>query len=149
MSDTAAYGVLEPGAVHFDDLDAFGMLYNSHYAVLAERAWVAYWQRREVAYSSDWKMLDDGFNVAKELLVGFDAPIDRPGTYGVHLWVERLGRTSLTYGFRVCSPDGSRTYAHGRRTVVRLDRGTLRPAPWSERARELCTALLRPGAEED
>ncbi|WP_329455426.1 acyl-CoA thioesterase [Streptomyces sp. NBC_01497] len=143
---TADYGFLEPQTVHFDDLDGFGMLHNSHYAVLAERAWVAYWQRREVAFSRDWELLDDGYNVAKELLVGFDLPIGRPGTYGVHAWVERLGRTSLTYGFRVCSEDASLTYAHGHRTVVRLERTTLRPTEWSGRVRELCQDLGRPAS---
>ncbi|KIF75313.1 thioesterase [Streptomyces sp. 150FB] len=141
---TLTYGVLVPVDVYFDDLDSFGMLHNSHYGVLAERAWVTYWQKREIPFSKDWVMLDDGFNVAKELRIVYETPIDRPGAYGVHFWVDRLGRTSMTYGFRVCAPDGSGTYAQGIRTVIRLDRTTLRPAEWSEPARALSTSLLRP-----
>ncbi|CAM5500697.1 putative protein OS=Streptomyces glaucescens OX=1907 GN=SGLAU_05835 PE=4 SV=1 [Streptomyces glaucescens] len=68
----------------------------------------------------------------------------RPGAYAVHLWLERLGTTGLTYGFRFCSADGSTTYAHGSRVLVRLDADTLRPAPWSERFRAAGRELLRP-----
>jgi acyl-CoA thioester hydrolase len=138
------YGFLVPVSVYFNDLDSFGLLYNGHYGVLAERAWMVYWQQREIAYSRDWELLDDGFNVVKELRISYEFPIDRPGEYGVHLWVESIGHTSLTYGFRVCSADGTRTYAHGHRTIVSLDRKTLRPCTWSRQALFLSQKLLRP-----
>lgn len=80
----------------------------------------------------------------KEFSIGYDVPIDRPGEYGVHIWVERLGRTALTYGFRVCSAEGGVTYERGSRTVIRLDRTTRRPAEWSERAKSLGARLSRP-----
>ncbi|GKQ40123.1 hypothetical protein ALMP_66490 [Streptomyces sp. A012304] len=67
-----------------------------------------------------------------------------PGGYAVHLWLERLGTTGLTYGFRFCSADGAVTYAHGTRVLVRLDAATLRPAPWSETLRSAGRGLLRP-----
>jgi acyl-CoA thioester hydrolase len=141
------YGFLAPATAYFDDLDSFGILYNSHYAVLVERAWIMYWQQRRISFSEDWELLGDGFNVVKELQVRYESPIDRPGEYGVHIWVERLGRTSLTYGFRVCQADGSRTYAQGSRTVVRLDRKTLRPTEWTEGARSASEKLLRPATD--
>ncbi|MER7661565.1 thioesterase family protein [Streptomyces sp. NPDC096193] len=144
QESASEYGVLRLLAVYFDDLDSFGMLHNSRYGVLAERAWVAYWQENQVAFARDWALLDDGYNVAKELHVNFDMPITRPGGYGVHLWVERVGRSSLTYGFRVCSADGATTYARGHRIVVRLDRETLKPTTWTERTQELLLRILRP-----
>lgn len=61
----------------------------------------------------------------------------------MHLWLDRLGTTGLTYGFRFCSADGGTTYAHGTRVLVRLDPATLRPAPWSEMFRNLGRELLR------
>ncbi|MET4925703.1 hotdog domain-containing protein [Streptomyces sp. PSRA5] len=139
------YGFLIPVAVHFDELDSFGMLYNSRYGVLVERAWVAYWHQRELAFTKDWTPLPDSFNVVKKFTITFEVPIDHPGEYGVRIWVERLGRTSLTYGFRVCSPDGGpTTYAHGVRTLIRVDPETGRPAEWSEEARKLTAELVRP-----
>lgn len=63
---------------------------------------------------------------------------------GGDLWLDRLGNTGLTYGFRFCSADGSMTYATGTRVLVRLDAETLRPAPWSDGFRAAGRALLRP-----
>ena len=135
-------GVLVPMIVFFDDLDSFGMLHNSRYSVLVERAWVTYWQQQGLAFSKDWELLDDGFNVLKEQRISYEFPVDRPGEYGVHIWLERIGRTSMTYGFRVCSADGTVTYAHGNRTIVRLDRQTLCPSEWSQEARSASKKLL-------
>ncbi|GII54352.1 thioesterase [Planotetraspora thailandica] len=139
-----AYGALVPMTVYFDDLDAFGMLHNRHYGLLAERAWAAYWQRQEVSLEEGATLRDDAFIVVKEISITFEAPILRPGEYGVHLWIDRLGRTSLTHGFRVCSADGEQTYARGSRVIVRIDPKTLRPTEWSEAARQLGRQLIRP-----
>ncbi|WUB66095.1 hypothetical protein OG852_39585 [Streptomyces sp. NBC_00582] len=75
--------------------------------------------------------------------IGYEAPVTRTGTYAVHLWLERLGTTGLTYGFRFCSVDGATTHARGTRVLVRLDAATLRPAPWSDGFRAAARALLR------
>ncbi|MFC7467033.1 hypothetical protein ACFQVA_04470 [Actinomadura keratinilytica] len=38
-----ADGILVPVEVHFDDLDALGLLHNARYPLLVERAWGAHW----------------------------------------------------------------------------------------------------------
>jgi acyl-CoA thioester hydrolase len=136
------YGFVVQMMVYFDDLDSFGMLHNSRYFVLAERAWATYWQQRGLAFSKDWELLDDGFIVTKEQRISYEFPVTRPGEYGFHIWLERIGRTSMTYGFRVCSADGTVTHAHGSRTIVRLDRQTLRPSEWSQEGRSVSEKLL-------
>ncbi|MCF3964799.1 acyl-CoA thioesterase [Streptomyces fuscigenes] len=142
------YGVLLPVSVHFDELDAFGMLHNARYAVLVERAWAAFWYAQGVGVTDGAQQAGnaqgDAFNVIKAFTITFEAPITTTGPYAVHLWMERLGATSATAGYRVCSPDGARTHAHGTRTVVRLDRDTLRPARWSDRVRELSDLIAGP-----
>lgn len=130
--------------VHFNDLDLFGMLHNSRYSMLVEQAWATYWRRREIGFTKDWTLAEDGFHVVKELRVSYELPIDRPGDYGVHIWLERIGRTSLTHGFRIYSGDVARSHAHGSRTLVHIDPATLRPAEWSREARSLSEKLLRP-----
>lgn len=137
-------GRLLPVTVHFDDLDALGLLHNARYPVLVERAWTALWSERGVGFDGDWAAAGDACNAVKELRITYEAPVSRPGAYAVHLWLERLGTTGLTYGFRFCSADGSVTYAHGTRVLVRLDAATLRPAPWSEPFRAAGRELLRP-----
>ncbi|MGW0336948.1 acyl-CoA thioesterase [Streptomyces sp. NPDC003011] len=138
-----SYGRLMPVTVHFDDLDALGMLHNARYPLLVERAWTDLWQEHGVRFDGDWASAGDACNVVKELLIGYEIPVTRAGAYAVHLWLERLGRTGLTYGFRFCSADGATTYAHGTRVLVRLDARTMRPAPWSEEFRAAGRALLK------
>ncbi|MEU0224850.1 thioesterase family protein [Streptomyces sp. NPDC006284] len=137
------YGRLVPVTVHFDDLDALGLLHNARYPVLVERAWTELWTEYGFRFEGDWAAAGDACNAVKELTVTYEAPVTRPGAYAVHLWLERLGRTGLTYGFRFCSPDGATTYARGTRVLVRLDSATLRPAPWSDTFRAAGRALLR------
>jgi acyl-CoA thioester hydrolase len=139
------YGFFVPVPVYLDDLDFMGMLHNSRFTVLGERAFVAYWRDNGVFISRDGDLLDDGFQVVKEQRVSYELPV-KAGEYGVHGWVERVGRTSMTLGFRLCSADGTLTHAHGSRTNVRLDRQTLRPTEWSEEARRVCEKLLRSAA---
>ncbi|MFD8569689.1 acyl-CoA thioesterase [Streptomyces sp. NPDC059639] len=138
-------GCLVPVQVHFDDLDALGMLHNARYPVLVERAWTALWNERGLVFEGDWDAAGDFCNAVKELTVSYEAPVLRPGAYAVHLWIERLGNTGLTYGFRFCSADGATTYARGTRVLVRLDPGTLRPTRWSDRFRTCAQDLLPPG----
>ncbi|MFJ3776252.1 acyl-CoA thioesterase [Streptomyces sp. NPDC090075] len=136
---TVPYGQLIPINVHFDELDAQGMLHNARFPLLVERAWLQMWMEH-----GDWQASGDTSNVVRELRIIYEAPVIQPGPYAVHLWLERIGTTGLTYGFRFCSMDGGVTYAHGTRALVRLDPQTLRPSPWSERLRSVAQELLRP-----
>lgn len=144
VAPSLPYGSLLPVTVHFDDLDALGLLHNARYPVLVERAWTAFWNVRGFGFEGDWETAGDFCNAVRELRISYDAPVDRPGTYAVHLWLERLGNTGLTYGFRFCSADGAVTYARGTRVLVRLDAATLRPTSWSEPFRDAGRELLRP-----
>ncbi|MFG2227191.1 acyl-CoA thioesterase [Streptomyces sp. NPDC048644] len=137
------YGQLVPVTVHFDDLDALGMLHNSRFPLLAERAWAAYWEGHGFTFDGDWSAAGDMCNVIKEMRISYERPVTGAGRYAAHLWVERVGRTGLTYGFRICSADGTETYARGHRVLVRVDPQALRPTPWSDRARTITAGLLR------
>ncbi|EGG45687.1 acyl-CoA thioesterase [Streptomyces griseoaurantiacus] len=140
-----SYGRLVPVTVHFDDLDALGLLHNARYPLMVERAWGELWREYGFGgYEGDWEAAGDACNAVRELRIGYEAPVSRPGVYAVHLWLERLGTTGLTYGFRFCSADGTVTYARGSRVLVRLDPVTLRPAPWSEPFRAVGRELLPP-----
>ncbi|MET9505283.1 thioesterase family protein [Streptomyces sp. NPDC006622] len=139
-----SYGRLIPVTVHFDDLDALGLLHNARYPLMVERAWTELWQEYGVRFEGDWAAAGDACNAVRELRISYEAPVTRPGAHAVHLWLERLGNTGLTYGFRFCSADGAVTYARGTRVLVRLDAATMRPTPWSETFRNAGRALLRP-----
>ncbi|MEU6022551.1 hotdog domain-containing protein [Micromonospora sp. NPDC047134] len=138
------YGHVEHAMVHFDDLDAMGILHNARYALLLERALTAYWSANGVALRNGKATTPDVFHAVREFAITYQAPITGTGPVGVHFWVEHLGTSSAVYGFRFHSLDGMTGYAEGRRAVVRLDPATLRPAPWTDLARGIAGALLRP-----
>ena len=142
VTETLPYGGVVPMPVHFDDLDAMGVLHNSRYAVLVERAIVLWWAERGVSFSGGRPTTPDAFNVVREYSVTFHRPVRGTGEISVHFWLESMGTTSADYRFRVTSADGATVFAAGRRVNVRLDPATMRPAPWTDHARGLAAALV-------
>ncbi|MEU5536023.1 acyl-CoA thioesterase [Streptomyces sp. NPDC020362] len=133
------FGILMPITVYLDDLDLMGILHNSRYQVLVERAWSAFWMGQ--GFGGKTGLEGDGFQVIKAFTITYEAPLTQPGECAVHLWMEHMGNTSATAGYRVCSADGDTTYAQGTRTFVRLDSTTLLPTPWSDRGREVARTI--------
>lgn len=132
---TTEYGCTAPVTIHFDDLDALGVLHNARYAVLVERAILEWWGARGWAFAGGRPTRPDVFNVIREYSVTFHVPIVGTGRINVHFWLEKLGTTSADYRFRFLSEDGSVVHAEGRRVNVCLDPATMRPIPWSDEAR--------------
>jgi len=112
---------------------------------------------RTVAFHPEqgWSLLCNGvivFDDMGEILpnggentITYHVPISRAGAVQVQLWLEHLGTTSVVYGFRILSDDGTVVHAEGRRVQVRLDPATLRPAPIGAELREACRPLLARG----
>lgn len=142
-------GVIEPVMVHFEDLDALGVVHNARYVLLLERALAAYWTRAGWAFDPAAPRFSEVFFVVREFLISYHVPITRVGPVQVQLWLDRLGDTSAVYGFRVLSPDGTVTHAEGRRVQVRLDPATLRPAAIGPELREACRPLQRATAARE
>jgi acyl-CoA thioester hydrolase len=136
------FGVCEPVQVHFDDLDAMGLLHNSRFAVLVERAILAYWRRLGWAPDPSRSAFKDVFLAVREFKVTYHLPITGVGEPLVHFWIERMGRTSGVYGFRVLSADHTLVYAEGYRVSVNLDPDTFRPAPFSDELRTASAPLM-------
>jgi acyl-CoA thioester hydrolase len=143
MTEAIPYGDVVRMPVHFDDLDAMGVLHNARYAVLVERAVVLWWTERGVSFSGGRPTTPDAFNVVREYAITFHRPVRGTGDIGVHFWLESMGTTSADYRFRVTSTDGATVFAEGRRVNVRLDPATMRPAPWTDHGRALGATLLR------
>jgi acyl-CoA thioester hydrolase len=141
-------GVTETVEVHFEDLDAQGVVHNGRYVLLLERALSAYWARNGYPWDPSSPRFLNVFFVVKEFSITYHAPITRPGPVSVRLWIDHLGTTSAVYGFRVVSRDESVTYADGRRVQVRLDPATLRPAVIGPELRAACAPLLTRAARD-
>ena len=143
VTEAVPYGDVVRMPVHFDDLDAMGVLHNARYAVLVERAVVLWWAERGVSFSGGRPTTPDAFNVVREYAITFHRPVRGTGDIGVHFWLERMGTSSADYRFRVISADGATVFAEGRRVNVRLDPATMRPAAWTDGGRAVAAALLR------
>lgn len=151
LRPTTQAGISEPGftwrsRVFFDDLDAMGMLHNSRYLVLAERANSAFFEASGWRWEADPRLNPDQFYVVREQRVRYLEPIHGPGDVTVEMWVAHLGQTSATYAFAVRSGDRPHMHADIRRVQVKLDPVTLRPAPWTPALRDQLESLVRPGA---
>lgn len=140
------FGHVEHVTVHFDDLDAMGILHNARYAVLLERALTPYWTERGISFSAGRHSAPDVFHAVREFTIAFHAPVTGVGPLAVHFWLEHFGTTSARYAFEFRSPDGHTLHAEGTRSIVRLDPATLRPTAWTEAARAVAATLLRPAA---
>ncbi|MFU8853789.1 acyl-CoA thioesterase [Micromonospora sp. SL1-18] len=138
------FGHVEHVPVHFDDLDAMGILHNARYAVLLERALTPYWTARGIAFQNGPHSPPDVFHAVREFSITYRAPITGTGPVAVHFWLEHFGTTSARYGFEFRSVDGGTRYADGTRSIVRLDPASMRPTGWTEAARAVAATLLRP-----
>ncbi|MEV6983396.1 thioesterase family protein [Sphaerisporangium sp. NPDC051017] len=131
-----------PVQVHFDDLDAMGLLHNARYGVLVERAIGAFWAELGWHYDPALSRFKDVFLAVREFQITYHVPIKGVGEPLVHFWLEHMGTSSGVYGFRVLSPDGRTIHAEGRRVNVNLDPATMRPTPFTEEMRTAAEPLL-------
>jgi acyl-CoA thioester hydrolase len=132
-----------PSRVHFDELDPMGILHNSRYPVHVERAVAAFFEANGFFWEASIADNPDKFHVVRQFHIDMERPCSGSGPMDVDVWLERLGRSSLTYGFTCQGTDGV-VYARGTRTVVKLDPATFRPTDWTDRWREAHLTVLGP-----
>ncbi|MDP9866884.1 MULTISPECIES: acyl-CoA thioesterase [Streptosporangium] len=142
MTTALQIGHIQPVQIHFEDLDAMGVVHNARYVLLLERALSGYWAEHGWAFDPTRPHFAEIFFVVREFSITYHVPISTVGTAAVHFWVEHLGTTSVVYGFRVLSADHGVVHAEGRRVQVRLDPATLRPSPMSPALRESIQPLV-------
>ena len=121
--------------VWFDEFDMVGVLHNARYAIHVERAMTAWYHTLNGLDPADDHV------VVKHYEIEFLRPFTRKrGELLIEVGLGRLGNTSATYTFRCLSEadDGTEIeHARGNRTIVKVTRGDLRPAPWSDGLRAL------------
>ncbi|GAA1301224.1 thioesterase [Planotetraspora silvatica] len=142
MTATLRIGHVQPVQIHFEDLDAMGVVHNGRYVLILERALSAYWADRGWPFDPAQPHFADVFFVVREFAISYQVPVTTVGEVVVHFWVERLGTTSVVYRFRVLSADQTVVHAEGRRVQVKIDMVTLRPSPIGEDVRQAIIPLL-------
>jgi acyl-CoA thioester hydrolase len=122
--------------VYFDDLDPFHILHNARYVLLFERTLGAFWMDLGLGPFQD-EGRPEQFHLVARNEIDYLTPVRGVGKVRVRVWVERIGRTSLTFAFRLLPHDEDIDHARGRRTIVHVEPSTLRPAPWTREVREI------------
>lgn len=120
--------------VYFDDLDPFRILHNARYLLLFERTLGSFWQH--IGLGSFDAERADHWHLVRANKIEYLQPVRGTGEVRVRLWIEKLGRTSMTIGFRLMPLDQDVDCATGERTVVCVDPETQKPVPWSEAFRD-------------
>ena len=118
--------------VYFDDLDAFQILHNARYLLLFEHAIGSFWRYLGWAGALDFNSNPDQYHLVRSNTIEYLRPVVGTGDVRVRVWVEKLGRTSLTFGLRVMPLDEDVEHATGRRVIVRVDPKTKVPTEWSD-----------------
>jgi acyl-CoA thioester hydrolase len=129
--------------VYFDDLDLFQVLHNSRYLLLIERTIGAFWDRMGFSPSLEATHETDRFQLVRANHIEYVRPVNGLGEVRVRIWVEQLGRTSLTFGFRILPMDEDVDYALGTRVLVKVDPKTRLPSPWTDAFRQKLAAYVR------
>ncbi|MSP56735.1 MAG: acyl-CoA thioesterase [Myxococcales bacterium] len=127
--------------VYFDDLDAFQVLHNARYLLLFERTIGSFW--RQLGWGSLLAPADnpDQYHVVRANHIVYDRPVRGVGEVRVRIWVEQLGRTSLTFGMRILPMDSDEPYCTGSRVIVRVDPETFKPTEWTQALRGRLKAI--------
>ena len=125
--------------IYFDDLDSYKILHNARYLLLFERTLGSFWEHLELG---SLQVDRDLFHFVRANHVEYLRPKHGTGKVRVRVWIERMGRTSLTFGFRMMQITADIDYAVGSRTIVCVDPETHKPSPWSDTFRSVLAPYL-------
>lgn len=120
--------------VYFDDLDPFHILHNARYILLFERTLGSFWHALGFGGLQDQQHADR-FHLVRANHITYERPVRGTGQVRVRVWIDSIGRSSLTFGFRLMPLDVDVDCARGSRTVVRVHPETMLPTPWTDEFR--------------
>ena len=98
-------------------MDAFQTLHNARYVLLFERTIGSFWRFLGVSGHLISDMKPDEHQVVASNHIDYLRPVYGTGQVRVRCWVEKLGRSSLTFGLSMLPNDEDRPFATGRRVV--------------------------------
>lgn len=129
MSEPTFHEVVQ--TVYFDDFDAFRILHNARYLLFVERTIGSFWTRLGWKGEMTVDGNPDAFHVVRANHIEYHVPVDRMGDLRVRVWIQRLGESSVVFGFAVNSIDGAVVHASGERVLVCIDPATRKKQAWS------------------
>jgi acyl-CoA thioester hydrolase len=141
MSEANASGAPQPViacipiSLRWRDMDAYGHVNNAKYISYLEEARV-----RWMHGVTKGQRLGDGVSpVVANTNVNYRRSITWPGEIMVELFVERMGKSSMTIGHRITDvSDPSTLYSDGNVVVVWIDTATGKSAAIPDAVRDAC-----------
>lgn len=125
--------------VYFDDLDPYQILHNARYLLLFERTLGSFWAELG---NGGLQQFADGKHLVRANSVEYLRPYRGTGKIRIRVWIDHLGRSSMTFGFRAMPIDEDVDYAIGSRVVVHIDAETWTSSPWGEDFRNRVAAWV-------
>ena len=121
--------------VRFAETDAQGVVWNGHYLTYFDVAMTEYLRAMGLAYQQavgeGFEFVLAHFEIDYRAPAAFDDPID------VHTGINRIGNSSIIFGFEMTNSDNGLLLTRGEAIYVVLDRRTGTPTQVPDRFREV------------
>lgn len=131
--------------IRFDDVDGAGIVYYPQYFHLCHEAFEDFFEAA-APFSYPQMILKRrlGFP-AVALESTFTAPLSYGDVAVTELWVERIGNTSVKFGYRIRRKEDDTLCFEARVTAVLMNLDSRRPVPLEDDFRRLFSGILRQG----
>mgnify|MGYP001258539457 CR=1 FL=1 len=132
--------------VAWGDMDSFGHVNNTMYLRWCESARIDYFLRTGVLEEMDSAKIGP---ILAHAAIDYRVPVEFPDTIEISSTVTKLGNTSFTMEYRMCSSakDGL-VVALGKSIMVMVDYGSGKPVPLTDLIREKVLALEASGSAQ-
>jgi len=118
--------------VHFDELDALGVLHHTRYLLHLERAQQKFFEHLLGVDDFDADRDEDIYVVVHSLESRFRQPFRKPGPIVVDYTITRIRTGGVTMAYKIRNPEGDTIYCEGTRTVCKLSAEAHQPVAWTE-----------------
>jgi acyl-CoA thioester hydrolase len=116
---------------------------TTRYLLLFERTIGSFFQRLGWGGTLDMQRNPDSFHYVRANHLEYHRPVVGVNDVRARVWVEKLGTTSLTFGFALLPMDQDTDFATGYRVLVRVDPETKVPVSWTESFRTQIAPYVR------
>lgn len=128
--------------VHFDELDALGVLHHTRYLIHLERAQQKFFEHLLGVDDFNVERDEDIYVVVHSVEARFREPLRNPGKINIEYQIDRIRSGGVTMSFGITSPASGATYCTGLRTVCKLSTDTHEPTTWTPKFRAAMEAHL-------
>ena len=117
--------------VHFDELDALGLLHHTRYLLHLERAQQKFFEKLLGVDDFNMDRDEDIYVVVHGLEARFRQAVSNPGLIAIDYTIGRIRSGGVTMSFTIRHPEEGTVYCEGTRTLCKLSPKSHQPTPWT------------------